>query len=88
MKYTEEQILAKAQEIMKDLDSKSYFDNCIDGVFFEEKRKIISGNNKGKICPVWVVRIISSMDNSDFLIISDETGEPLIYQNFNTYISI
>lgn len=86
MKYTEEQILVKAQEIMKDLDGKYYFDNCIDGGFFEEKYKIISGKNKGKICPVWVIRIISLMDNSDFLIISDETGEPLIYQNFNTYI--
>jgi len=36
--------------------------------------------------PVWRVSVKAVFDNVDFLIISDETGEPLYYQNFNTYI--
>ncbi len=86
MKYTEEDIVAKAKEVMKDLDGKYYFENCIDGGFFEEKHKIISGKNKSKVYSVWIIRIVSLADNSDFLVISDETGEPLYYQNFNTYV--
>jgi len=86
MKYTKEQIIARAKEIMKDLDGKYYFEGCVDGAFYDENYKIISGKNEGKSYSMWVIRIIALMDNSDFLTISDETGEPLYYQNFNTYI--
>ncbi|MCY0969677.1 hypothetical protein [Chryseobacterium wangxinyae] len=86
MKHTKEQIIARAKEIMKDLDGKYYFEECVDGAFYDENHKIISGKNEGKSYSMWVIRIIALMDNSDFLTISDETGEPLYYQNFNTFV--
>ncbi|WP_379966947.1 hypothetical protein [Epilithonimonas sp. UC225_85] len=86
MKYTEEQILAKAKEIMKDFRGKYYREECVDGAFYKKNDKMISGKNEGKTFSTWTVGILSLADNSDFLTISDETGEPLIYQNFNTFI--
>lgn len=86
MKYEEQQIVELAKKVLKDIDDKYYRENCIEKVFFIEKELILKGIKKGKTSPCWGVAIKSLFDNTDFLTISDETGEPLYYQNFNCII--
>ena len=86
MKHTEKQIIEKAKQIMKDLREEYYSDNCIRRVFFNEEKTLLSGENIEKPQAVWTVAINSFFDNVDFLHISDEIGEPLYYQNFNTFV--
>lgn len=86
MKYTEEQIIAKAKEIMKDLDGKYYFEECVAGVAFRKNKISNYGKNIGEKHSMWIVGIKALADNEDLLFISDETGEPLYYQNFNTFV--
>jgi len=86
MKHTEEQILAKAKEIMKDLDGKYYFEDCVAGVVFKKNKISNYGKNIGEKHSTWIIGIKALADNEDLLFISDETGEPLYYQNFNTFV--
>ncbi|MDH7913765.1 hypothetical protein [Winogradskyella sp. SYSU M77433] len=86
MNYTEEQIIEKAKQIMKDLRQEFYSEECINGIFFTKEKRLLFGENKDKFDAVWSVGISSFFDNVDFLHISDETGEPLYYQNFNTFV--
>lgn len=86
MKHTEEQIIDKAKQILKDLLDKFYSDELIGGTFFEGEEVILFGKYEGQKRPVWTVSIEALFDNIDFLYISDETGEPLYCQNFNTFI--
>lgn len=81
MNYTEEQITKKAIKILKDIDGKYYQENCIVKVSFHKNDEIQFPKNK--TLDTWVISINSLFDNRDFMIISDETGEPLYYQNFN-----
>jgi hypothetical protein len=83
MKHTKEQIIGKAKQIMKDLDEEFYFEDCTDGAIFEENYEIISGKMEGKMISCWTVYIKAMFDNTDHLFISDETGEPVLYHNFN-----
>ncbi|MGG8496190.1 hypothetical protein ACQY1Q_07215 [Tenacibaculum sp. TC6] len=83
MKHSEEQIIKKAKQIIKDLDGQFYFEDCTDGALFEENEKIGYGKLKDEILPCWTVFVKTIFDNSDHLFISDETGEPLYYHNFN-----
>lgn len=83
MKHTQEQIKEKADQIMKDLDGKYYFENCVIDTFFKKKEEVFTGKLKGKALSVWIIGIKALADNEDLLFISDETGEPLYYQNFN-----
>jgi len=86
MKNTEEEIIEIAKKVMKDFRNEYYTEECIDGLFYKEEQEIISGKNEGKIFSAWVVSVYSFFDNIDFLCISDDTGEPLYYQNFNTIV--
>ncbi len=87
MKYTKEQIIAKAKLVMKDLEGKYYTENCIDTNINYLTRELVEyGKFKGKEIPLWLIAINSLFENHDFLHISDETGEPIYYQNFNAYI--
>lgn len=83
MKYTEDQIKELAHQIIKDISGKYYFKNCVNDIFFKEKEEVFVGKSKGKTLPVWIVGIKAIADNENLLYISDETGEPLYYQNFN-----
>lgn len=87
MKHTIEQIKAKAEIVLKDLEGKYYTENLIEDGFFREKDEIPIGVHKGETVAVWVLFIKSLFDNTDHLIISDETGEPIYIQNSN-YILI
>ncbi|MGJ1420109.1 hypothetical protein ACR79T_10830 [Sphingobacterium spiritivorum] len=86
MRHTENQIRIIALKILKDIDGQFYRENCIDSIMLDEKDKISRGVDKGKIKPTWTIFIKSLFDNEDHLIISDETGEPVYYQNFNYII--
>ncbi len=79
MKHTEKEIKAIALKILKDIDGKYFRENCIDSLVFDEKQEFLDG----KIKPAWIIFIKQIFDNEDHLIISDETGEPIYYQNFN-----
>ena len=82
MKQTEKQILEKAIKIVKDLDG-SHNVRKVNHATFVEKKKLAKGIDKDKEHPCWIVYIESLFGNEDHLIISDETAEPLYYQNFN-----
>ena len=84
MKHTEQQIKEKANQIMRDLDGKYYIENSAIDTFFDEKDIVKYGKSKGKTLPVWIVGIKAIFGNEDSMYISDETGEPLYYMNFNT----
>lgn len=86
MKHTTEQIKEKAHQVMKDLDGKFYFETCIIDTHFSKDKAISLSKAKGKTISVWIVGVKAIFDNEDLLIISDETGEPLYYQNFNTFV--
>lgn len=83
-KHSKEQILEKARQVMKDLRTQYYSDTCVDDAIFTADKVLFSGAHEDKTLPVWTVTINSLFDNLDFLHISDETNEPLCYQNFNT----
>ena len=84
MKHTEEEILEKAKKVMSNVRGKFYREANIQGAFFEEEKSILSGIHRDKKMPIWTVSISALFENIDFLHISDETGEPVYYQNFNT----
>jgi|GEM_PF-695591 len=85
MKHTEEQILTKAKEVLKDFRGKYYSEDCIKDAFFDKDKISNYGKNKDKKHSTWIIGVESLADNEDLLFISDETGEPLYYQNFNTF---
>jgi len=81
MKHIEKQILEKAIKIVKDLTDGVFGEDNIINVNFHEQNKLLFPNEK--IIDVWVISVKSLFDNTDFLILSDETGEPVYYHNFN-----
>lgn len=83
MKNTEEEIIKKAKQIIKDFREEYYFEDCMDGVLFKESQKLDYGELKGETIPCWTVYVKAIFDNIDLLFISEETGEPLYYHNFN-----
>ena len=83
MKNTEIQILEKAKQVMADLYGKHYSESTIGKPMFREKEEVADG----QYADTWTVSIESLFDNLDFLTISDETGEPIYYQNFNMIIT-
>ncbi|MBB4806952.1 hypothetical protein HNP38_002248 [Chryseobacterium defluvii] len=81
MKNTENIIKEKTIKILNDLTEGVYNEDNIVNINFHEKNKLTFPTEK--IIDVWVISIKSLFDNRDFLIISDETGEPIYYHNFN-----
>lgn len=86
MKYTENEILEKVKKILKDLRKDRYKEGDVEKIFFDEKDELIRGKDKGKTHPTWTASIVAPFENTDFLTISDETGEPLYYQNFSMIV--
>lgn len=86
MNYTEEKILLKAKKVLQDLQGEFYKEENIEGTWFEEKDEV--ARPLGAIMPAWTVSIHEPIfDTSTFLILSDETGEPLYIQGSWTSIS-
>jgi hypothetical protein len=87
MNYTEEQILEKAKTILQDLQGKFFKEENIDKIWFEEKDEV--ARPRGKIMPAWTVSINEPIfDSTNFLTISDETGEPLYIQSSHKVVEI
>lgn len=82
--HTEEQILEKVKLILKDLKGEYYKDSCINKISFNKEKEV--SRPERKVIAAWTVSVKAIFDNLDFLTISDETGEPLYYQNFTTKI--
>lgn len=81
MKHTKEQIHEKAIKVISDLTDGGYKKENIKNIRFKKEDELLIP--KGKIIDTWTISIKSIFNNIDFLIISDETGEPLYYFNFN-----
>lgn len=86
MKHTEQEILKIARKVLEDFRKGRYKEDDIEKVVFNPKKELYRGDNKGKPHPIWTAIIKAPFDNTDFLAISDETGEPLYYQNFNMIV--
>lgn len=80
MKHTENQILEIAKKILKGIYEDLFKESDIEKIVFDEKEELIIGVNKGKKYPCYTVIVKSLFDSTDFLVISDETGEPLYIQ--------
>lgn len=80
MIHTEEQINVIIDKLYNDLDPINP-KWTIGKIWFQEKYKPIRGESKGEERPVWKVAIEDEIFNTtDFLTISDETGDPLYFQ--------
>jgi hypothetical protein len=80
MKYTEEQMLEKAKQVLKDLQKTSYREENILGVSFRKNKEVARPREK-KINS-WTAALHEPVfDRALFLVISDETGEPLYFQS-------
>jgi hypothetical protein len=86
MKHTKEQILETAKKVLQGYRKSRYKESDIEKIVFYEKDELMRTKNRGKFHPTWTAVIKAPFDNTDFLIISDETGEPLYYQNFNMIV--
>jgi hypothetical protein len=86
MKHTEKEILEITKKTLQGIRGGRYKESDIENAFFDENEELSRGKDKGKKHPCWTTSIKAPFDNSDFLIISDETGEPLYYQNFNMIV--
>ena len=86
MKHTENEILEIAKKVLQGFRKNRYKEGDIENSFFDVKEELARGKNRGKLVPCWTVVIKAPFDNTDFLTISDESGEPLYYQNFNMII--
>ncbi|VXB82725.1 conserved hypothetical protein [Flavobacterium sp. 9AF] len=80
MKHTEKQILEITKKTLKGIFKDLYKESDIEKIVFEKNEELIRGKNTGKNHPCWVAIIKSLFDSVDFLVISDETGEPLYIQ--------
>ncbi|MBJ98081.1 MAG: hypothetical protein CMC87_08910 [Flavobacteriaceae bacterium] len=66
--------------LYSDLNSELLEKN-IEKVWFEKEDKLIRGDKKGELVPNWIVAIdFPLFETTDFLTISDQTGEPLYFQ--------
>lgn len=86
MKHSEQEILEKTKKTLQGIFEDLYKESDIEKVVFNPKKELYRGDNKGKPHPTWTAIIKAPFDNTDFLAISDETGEPLYYQNFNMIV--
>lgn len=80
MKHTEKQILEITKKTLKEIFKDLYKESDIEKIVFEKNEELIRGELTGKNHPCWVAIIKSLFDSVDFLVISDETGEPLYIQ--------
>lgn len=83
MQYNKEKIFEKAKKILTDLNPDFFKVENITKIVFTENDEVIKP--VGKTLSTWTVIINEPIfDSSIFLIISDETGEPIYIQNKHT----
>ncbi len=79
MKHTEEEIITKGKEILKDLYGSSYREEEIQKAMFDPEQEPLRGSSDS--AAIWTVVIEPVSGSLTFLSISDETGEPLYIQS-------
>ncbi|MDE5438005.1 hypothetical protein KRE40_07775 [Elizabethkingia meningoseptica] len=85
MNYTEEQIFIRAKKVLKDLQQQYFKEENIEKAWFNDKNEV--ARPRGTIMPTWTIAVNEPIfETSEFLIFSDDTGEPLYYQNANMII--
>lgn len=85
MNYTKEQILELALKTLKDINFECDRNIDIKNISFNESEKPPQGEFGDKEIPTWTAtvehgKLLFGESRSGFLIISDETGEPLYFQ--------
>ncbi len=86
MNYTEAQVLEKARSVLKDLQGEFYKEENVENAWFNKEKDVA---RLGKTIPAWTVSInIPILDSTNFLTISDETGEPLFIQSSHKVVEI
>jgi hypothetical protein len=87
MKHSEEQMMAKAKKILSDLQGEYYNDDNIEGIRYNEKDNVV--RPKGQTIQAWTIYVREPLfESSIFLLLSDETGEPLYIQNKHGILEI
>ena len=85
MKNTEKEMLELTKKVLSDLQGVYYKEENIKKVVYHENDEV--SRPEGRIMNTWVAVIDEPIfETSEFLTISDETGEPLYYQNANMII--
>lgn len=80
MNYTKEQILDKSKKIFSDLLGDFFNEKNIENILFDKEDEVL--RPKKSIIPTWTIAINEPVfESTNFLIISDETGEPLYIQS-------
>jgi len=76
MKHTEAEILAKGKIVLKDIQGEYYNEKYIEGIRFHQEAPISLPDER--VVPVWIIYVREPLfDSSVFLMISDDTAEPL-----------
>lgn len=87
MIHTEKQIKEKANKILYDMQGQFFKEDNLKKVVYHEKDNVARPRNK--IIDTWVAVIDEPVfDSTIFLVISDETGEPLYMQNKHSIVEI
>lgn len=80
MNYTKEQILDKSKKIFSDLLGDFFNEKNIENILFDKEDEVL--RPKKSIIPAWTIAINEPVfESTNFLIISDQTGEPLYIQS-------
>lgn len=87
MKYTENEMLEKAKKILNDLNPQYFKDEYLKKVVFAKDDDV--ARPIGKVIPTWTAVIEEPItDSYEFLVISDDTGEPLYIQSKHLVVEI
>ncbi len=87
MRYTENEMLEKAKKILKDLNPQYFKDEYLKKIVFSKDDDV--ARPIGKIMPTWTAVIDEPItDSYEFLVISDDTGEPLYRQSKHLVVEV
>lgn len=87
MKHSEKEMLELTKKVLSDLQGQYFKEENLKKVVFNENKEINNSIYQRIQIACWTAVIIEPIfDASEFLTISDETGEPLYYQNANMII--
>lgn len=85
MKHTEKEMLERTKKVLSDLHGVYFKEENIIKIVYHENDEV--ARPSGEIMNTWTGVLNEPLfDASEFLIISDETGEPLYYQNANMIV--
>lgn len=80
MNYTQEQIKAKANQALKDINDQYFYEEMIESIVFDLNTDFSVNGTLYTDHPRWLVYIKTIFDNTAIIAISDKTGEPIYYR--------